>query len=76
MTTNILFTNRECSSVPSARSGHRALASAEATAVSMVGSAAPSMPGAGLQKHMDKRFAMAGINANVWPLSPQDWSSG
>jgi hypothetical protein len=22
------------------------------------------------------RFAMAGINANVWPLSPKDWSSG
>jgi hypothetical protein len=22
------------------------------------------------------RFAMAGINAKVWPLSPKDWSSG
>jgi hypothetical protein len=22
------------------------------------------------------RFAMTGINANVWPLSPQDWSTG
>ena len=22
------------------------------------------------------RFAMAGINAKVWPLSPTDWSSG
>jgi hypothetical protein len=22
------------------------------------------------------RFAMAAINAKVWPLSPEDWSSG
>ena len=35
--------------------------------------------GTGLTGHTQKRFAMAGINAdsaNVWPLSPQDWSSG
>jgi hypothetical protein len=33
-------------------------------------------PSAGTLVHSQKRFAMAGINANVWPLSPQDWSSG
>ena len=25
---------------------------------------------------MHKRFAITGTNADVWPLSPKDWSSG
>ena len=25
---------------------------------------------------MHKRFAISGANADVWPLSPKDWSSG
>jgi hypothetical protein len=31
-----------------------------------------------LAKHAQKRFAMAGTdaNTNVWPLSPQKWMSG
>ena len=26
--------------------------------------------------HSQKRFAMAGIDTNVWPLSPREWTSG
>jgi hypothetical protein len=26
--------------------------------------------------HGQKRFAMAGIATNVWPLGPQEWTSG
>jgi hypothetical protein len=26
--------------------------------------------------HSQKRFAMAGIDANVWPLGPKEWTSG
>lgn len=37
---------------------------------------APTVAGNVLAKHSQKRFAMPGINAKVWPLSPQDWSSG
>ncbi len=36
----------------------------------------PSEASAGLGKHSQMRFATAGITANVWPLGPQDWSSG
>jgi hypothetical protein len=27
-------------------------------------------------KQLRPRFVMAGTHANVWPLSPQDWSTG
>jgi hypothetical protein len=26
--------------------------------------------------HAQKRFAMAGTDINVWPLGPQEWTSG
>jgi hypothetical protein len=35
----------------------------------------PSAP-AVAAKHAHQRFAIAGTNAGVWPLSPKDWSSG
>jgi hypothetical protein len=35
-----------------------------------------SVTGARLAKHSQKRFAMAGTNTNVWPLGPQERSSG
>jgi hypothetical protein len=37
--------------------------------------AVPSAP-AGAAKHMHRGFAPSGTNADVWPLSPKDWSSG
>jgi hypothetical protein len=27
-------------------------------------------------KRLHERFAMTGCDTNVWPLSPQDWSTG
>lgn len=36
--------------------------------------AAPSPAGALKQGH--QRFGMTGTDINVWPLSPQDWSTG
>lgn len=29
-----------------------------------------------LAPYAHKRFATAGINTNVWPLGPQEWTSG
>lgn len=37
--------------------------------------AAPAVP-TDAAKRMHQRFAMTGTNADVWPLSPQDWSTG
>jgi hypothetical protein len=46
-------------------------------------SAASGAPGiakpygcAGAAKRLRPRFAMTGNNTNVWPLSPEDWSTG
>jgi hypothetical protein len=36
---------------------------------------APSVP-AVAAKRMHQLFAITGTNADVWPLSPQDWSTG
>jgi hypothetical protein len=36
---------------------------------------APSVP-AVAAKRMHQLFAISGTNANVWPLSPKDWSTG
>lgn len=32
--------------------------------------------GFGLAKRSQKRFAMAGIDTNVWPMGPQELASG
>jgi hypothetical protein len=37
--------------------------------------ALPSAP-AQASDRIHERFAMTGTNAKVWPLSPQDWSTG
>ena len=58
----------ECSAAPAGSARLRAL-----------GSLSQSIEG-GLAKpyaaHATKRFAMAGIDTNVWPLGPQEWTSG
>jgi hypothetical protein len=33
-------------------------------------------PAAAAGKRLHHGFAMSGCNTNVWPLSPQDWSTG
>lgn len=43
---------------------------------SQVRESIPSVAGTGLAKHSPKRFAMAGIYTNVWPLGPQERTSG
>jgi hypothetical protein len=43
--------------------------------VARVRASAPSTP-ALAAKRMHPLFGMTRINADVWPLSPQDWSSG
>jgi hypothetical protein len=35
----------------------------------------PSAPAAAA-KHLHRRFAFTATNADVWPLSPKDWSTG
>jgi hypothetical protein len=35
-----------------------------------------SVVGLGLAKRSQKRFAMAGIDTNVWPMGPQEQASG
>ena len=47
-----------------------------ACAASVVRASTPKVPGTGLAKHSHKRFAMAGTDINVWPLGPQERSSG
>jgi hypothetical protein len=47
-----------------------------ACAVSVPRAGTPTVAGTGLAKHSHKRFAMAGIDINVWPLGPQERSSG
>jgi hypothetical protein len=38
----------------------------------------PDMPSAPAvaPKYVHQRFAISGTNADVWPLSPKDWSTG
>ena len=38
--------------------------------------AAPSMSVTAAAKRLHPLFAMTGTDTNVWPLSPQDWSTG
>jgi hypothetical protein len=45
------------------------------SAVSRARVASPSVPTAAA-KRVHPLFGMTGINADVWPLSPQDWSTG
>jgi hypothetical protein len=45
------------------------------SAGSRVRAAAPSVT-AEAAKQMHPLFGMTGSNADVWPLSPQDWSTG
>jgi hypothetical protein len=45
------------------------------SAVSRVRAAAPSAT-TEAAKRMHPLFGMTRINADVWPLSPQDWSTG
>lgn len=45
------------------------------SAVSRVRAAVPSVT-AEAAKQMHPLFGMTGSNADVWPLSPQDWSTG
>ena len=71
---------RHCSLLPSLSVMPRE----RAIAAPLTASGYPSVPMAGLGTsvtpeygtHSRKRFAVAGVNANVWPLSPKDWSSG
>jgi len=68
-------------SLPMAGAEHARLTYGERPSVStarlpLAAAGEPSPAAAGLRKHSQLRFAMAGITANVWPLSPQDWSSG
>jgi hypothetical protein len=43
---------------------------------SQVHESIPSVAGLGLAKRSQTRFAMAGIDTNVWPLGPQEQASG
>jgi hypothetical protein len=69
---------RACSLAPSlaAAIGVRmtapSLKVSEYPSVSAKAAVAGATPGYGTHD----RFAMAGTNAKVWPLSPEDWSSG
>jgi hypothetical protein len=47
-----------------------------ACAASVLRASTPTVAGTGLAQHSHKRFAMAGIDINVWPLGPQERSSG
>jgi hypothetical protein len=45
------------------------------TAARLRRTAAPSVPAAAA-KGMHQSFGMTGTNADAWPLSPKDWSTG
>jgi hypothetical protein len=61
---------------PKAAVSAQRLAAAYAATPSQVRESIPSVAGSGLAKHSLKRFAMAGTDTNVWPLGPQERSSG
>ncbi len=66
-----------CSCAPSLRAmrGQHA-ATTGARYPSVATGAVPTVAENGLAKHSQKRFPMTAINVNVWPLSPEEWSSG
>jgi hypothetical protein len=67
-----------CSPAPSLPAMRPELAATSGAFRPSASTTAPTVAVAGdvLAKRSQKHFAMAGIDANVWPLSPQDWSSG
>ena len=69
---------RDCSILPSLAAAGKVRATAPSLKLSGDPSASGQASATGLTSGYGThfRFAMAGINAKVWPLSPKDWSSG
>jgi hypothetical protein len=62
--------------VPAASRQRLAVPASLVVTPSQVHESISSVAGLGLAKRSQKRFAMAGIDTNVWPLGPQEQASG